>query len=62
VSQFADGLAQLRADPATLASMRIAAARLARPDAADRVASQLAELADVPPRVRPAGLFGSERT
>jgi 1,2-diacylglycerol 3-beta-galactosyltransferase len=62
VSQFADGLAQLRADPATLASMRIGAARLARPDAADRVASQLAELADAPPRVRPDGLFCSEPT
>jgi 1,2-diacylglycerol 3-beta-galactosyltransferase len=54
VSQLADGIARLRADTATLASMRAAAARLARPDAADKVATLLAELAEVagPPRVR----------
>lgn len=49
-----DGIARLRADTATLALMRAAAARLARPDAADKVATLLAELAEVagPPRVR----------
>jgi 1,2-diacylglycerol 3-beta-galactosyltransferase len=54
VSQLVDGIARLHADTATLASMRAAAARLARPDAADKVATLLAELAEVtgPPRVR----------
>jgi 1,2-diacylglycerol 3-beta-galactosyltransferase len=47
VSQLADGIARLRADTATLASMRAAAARLARPEAADKVAALLAELAEV---------------
>jgi 1,2-diacylglycerol 3-beta-galactosyltransferase len=53
-SQLADGIARLRADTATLASMRAAAARLARPEAADKIAAQLAELAEVAgsPRVR----------
>lgn len=54
VRQLVDGIGQLRADTATLASMRAAAARLARPDAADKVAALLAEMAEVAesPRVR----------
>jgi UDP-N-acetylglucosamine:LPS N-acetylglucosamine transferase len=52
VSQLADGISRLRDDSTTLASMRAAAARLARPDAADKVATLLAELAEV------AGLDG----
>jgi 1,2-diacylglycerol 3-beta-galactosyltransferase len=47
VSQLADGISRLREDTATLASMRAAAARLARPDAADKIATLLADLADV---------------
>ena len=47
VSQLADGIARLRADTVALASMRAAAARLARPEAADKVAALLAELAEV---------------
>jgi 1,2-diacylglycerol 3-beta-galactosyltransferase len=50
LSQLADGIARLRADTAALASMRAAAARLARPDAADTVAALLAELAGRGPR------------
>ncbi len=46
VSQLADGIGRLRADAATLASMRAAAVRLARPDAADKVADLLSELAE----------------
>ena len=44
-SQLADGIAWLREDPAALVSMRAGAARLARPEAADKVAALLAELA-----------------
>jgi 1,2-diacylglycerol 3-beta-galactosyltransferase len=47
VRQLADGIARLRADTTALASMRAAAARLARPEAADKIAVQLAELAEV---------------
>jgi hypothetical protein len=47
VTQLADGIARLRADTVALASMRAAAARLARPEAADKVAALLAELAEV---------------
>lgn len=43
-SQLAAGIGRLRNDPATLESMRAAAAQLARPDAADRIAALLAEL------------------
>jgi 1,2-diacylglycerol 3-beta-galactosyltransferase len=42
VSQFAGGISRLRADTAALASMRAAAARLARPEAADKIAAHLA--------------------
>ena len=42
VSQLSPGIARLRDDGATLAAMRAAAARLARPDAADTVAALLA--------------------
>jgi 1,2-diacylglycerol 3-beta-galactosyltransferase len=54
ISQLADGIARLRADTTALASMRAAAVRLARPEAADKIAAQLAELAEVaePPHVR----------
>jgi UDP-N-acetylglucosamine:LPS N-acetylglucosamine transferase len=48
VSQLADGISRLRADGAVLASMRAAATRLARPDAADAIAAVVAELAEVP--------------
>lgn len=46
VSHLVDGIARLRADTAALTSMRAAAARLARPEAADKVATLLAELAE----------------
>jgi 1,2-diacylglycerol 3-beta-galactosyltransferase len=52
VGQLADGIGRLREDTAALASMRAAAARLARPEAADTIAAVLAELAGEPPRVR----------
>lgn len=45
VRQLADGIARLRADTATLESMRCASARLARPDAADKTAALLVEQA-----------------
>lgn len=45
VGQLAAGIARLRDDPVALAAMRSAAARLARPEAADGVAVLLAELA-----------------
>jgi 1,2-diacylglycerol 3-beta-galactosyltransferase len=45
VSQFAAGIARLRDDTAALAAMRSAAARLARPEAADGVAALLSEIA-----------------
>lgn len=41
---------ELRGDPAAVAAMRAASARLARPDAAHRIADLLAGLAGVPPR------------
>lgn len=46
VSQFTAGIGRLRDDTARLAGMRSAAARLARPDAAGRIAALLAELAE----------------
>lgn len=52
VSQLAPGIGRLRDDTTTLASMRAAAARLARPQAADGIADLLAQLAD---GVSPAG-------
>jgi 1,2-diacylglycerol 3-beta-galactosyltransferase len=59
VSQLADGISRLRDDTVALAAMRAAAARLARPDAADKIAALLAELAAVSPGAGgPAG--GSE--
>lgn len=45
VSQFTTGIARLRDDTARLAIMRSAAAHLARPDAAGRIAALLAGLA-----------------
>jgi len=45
VSQLAGGIARLREDSTSLAAMRAGAARLARPEAADKVAALLAELA-----------------
>lgn len=45
ISQLTAGIGRLREDIATLASMRAAAARLARPLAADRIATLIAELA-----------------
>jgi hypothetical protein len=45
VGQLAAGIARLRDDTAALAAMGSAAARLARPEAADGVAALLAELA-----------------
>jgi 1,2-diacylglycerol 3-beta-galactosyltransferase len=50
VRRLADGIARLRADTPALASMRAAAARLARPEAADKLAVLLAELAEVTER------------
>jgi 1,2-diacylglycerol 3-beta-galactosyltransferase len=47
-SRLAEGIARLRANPTELASMRVASARLARPEAADKVAALLAELAEIP--------------
>jgi 1,2-diacylglycerol 3-beta-galactosyltransferase len=44
VSQLAAGIARLRDDTVALAAMRSAAARLARPGAADGVAALLADL------------------
>ncbi|HEX6450423.1 MAG TPA: glycosyltransferase [Trebonia sp.] len=45
VSQLAAGIARLRDDTVALGAMRSAAARLARPEAADAVAALLADLA-----------------
>ena len=42
VSQLVGGISRLRADTVALASMRAAAARLARPEAADKIAAHLA--------------------
>jgi 1,2-diacylglycerol 3-beta-galactosyltransferase len=58
VSQLADGIARLRADAAMLASMRAASARLARPEAADKVVTLLAELAEA---ARPANRARQDR-
>lgn len=46
VNQLAAGIARLSNDSVALASMRARAARLARPEAADKVAALLAELAE----------------
>jgi 1,2-diacylglycerol 3-beta-galactosyltransferase len=46
ISQLAAGIGRLREDTTALALMRAAATRLARPQAADRVADLLAELAE----------------
>jgi UDP-N-acetylglucosamine:LPS N-acetylglucosamine transferase len=46
LSQFTAGIARLRHDTTRLAVMRSAAARLARPDAAGRIAALLAGLAE----------------
>lgn len=47
VRHLVDGISRLRAEGAALTSMRAAAARLARPEAADKVATLLAEVAEV---------------
>lgn len=52
-NQFAGGIARLRADAGALAAMRAAAARSARPEAADKIAAQLAELAETQKKVCP---------
>ena len=46
VSQLVAGIGRLRRDATALTSMRDAAARIARPDAADEIAAQLVEIAD----------------
>jgi UDP-N-acetylglucosamine--N-acetylmuramyl-(pentapeptide) pyrophosphoryl-undecaprenol N-acetylglucosamine transferase len=52
--RLADLLAGLLAHPVRLAAMAAAAARLARPDAADRLAAELMRLATQPVPARPA--------
>jgi 1,2-diacylglycerol 3-beta-galactosyltransferase len=44
-SQLVAGIGQLRTDATALAAMRAAAARIARPDAADQIAAQLVRIA-----------------